>query len=65
MRRPSRKMTADLVKMIKGLLATNQYHQHQIAAIVEVNQGRISEVRSGKWDWLLHIEDRQKNLPLF
>ncbi len=62
MKKPSRKMTAELVKMIKDLLNTRQYHQHQIAAIVEVNQGRISEVKNGLWDWLLNIQARQTSL---
>lgn len=55
-------MTPDLVKKIKDLLGTRQYHQHQIAAIVGVNQGRISETKHGLWDWLLIIEDRQQSL---
>ncbi|MCB1651962.1 MAG: hypothetical protein KDI46_07920 [Alphaproteobacteria bacterium] len=62
MKTPSRKMTAEMVKKIKDLLDTRQYHQHQIAAIVEVNQGRVSETKQGKWDWLLNIEDRQQSL---
>lgn len=39
--------------MIKALLSTNAYHQHQIAAIVEVNQGRVSETKNGQYDWML------------
>lgn len=62
MKKPSKKMTAEMVKKIKDLLATRQYHQHQIAAIVEVNQGRISETKKGLWDWLLNIENRQSRL---
>lgn len=62
MPKPSSKMTPDLVKKIKDLLGTRQYHQHQIAAIVGVNQGRISETKHGLWDWLLIIEDRQQSL---
>ena len=53
MKKPSTKMTANLVRQIKGLLQTRLYHQHQIAAIVGVNQGRISETKNGLWDWLL------------
>jgi len=33
---------------IKFLLQTRSLHQHQIAALVGVNQGRVSEVKSGK-----------------
>ena len=55
-------MTAEMVKKIKDLLDTRLYHQHQIAAIVEVNQGRVSEVQNGHWDWLLNIKDRQLSL---
>ena len=62
MKKPSKKMTAELVRKIKKLLGTRLYHQHQIAAIVEVNQGRISEVKNGQWDWLLNIKDRQQSL---
>lgn len=62
MKEPSKKMTAQLVKRIKDLLNTRQYHQHQIAAIVEVNQGRVSETKNGLWDWLLNIENGQPRL---
>ncbi|MEZ5759196.1 MAG: hypothetical protein R3D86_13330 [Emcibacteraceae bacterium] len=62
MKQPSRKMTASVVRKIKILLASEKYHQHQIAAIVEVNPGRVSETKHGKWDWLLNIEDRQQSL---
>lgn len=61
MKKPSKKMTAKLVLEIKNLLDTRQYHQHQIAAIVKVNQGRISEVKNGHWDWLLGLDDAQKS----
>jgi len=62
MKKASRKMTAPVVGYIKDLLATRQYHQHQIAAIVDVNPGRVSETKNGKWDWLLNIEGRQQSL---
>lgn len=32
---------------IKFLLQTRDLHQHQIAALVGVNQGRVSEVKNG------------------
>jgi len=56
---PSKKMTANEVLMIKNLLATRQYHQHQIAAIIQVNQGRVSETKNGHYDWLLPKADNQ------
>lgn len=62
MKTPSNKMTAEMVLRIKDLLNTRQYHQHQIAAIVKVNQGRISETKNGDWDWLLNIQSRQQSL---
>ena len=50
MKKPSRKMTVEMVKVIKELLASKEYHQHQIAALVGVNQGRVSEVKQGLYD---------------
>jgi predicted XRE-type DNA-binding protein len=49
MKEASRKLTHDLVHRIKELLASGLYHQHQIAALVGVNQGRISEVKHGHY----------------
>lgn len=49
-KRPSVRMTPDIVKKIKSLLASGKYYQHQIAAIVGVNPGRVSEVKSGRYD---------------
>jgi len=49
----SRPMTPDLVKMIKESLSTGLYSQMQIASIAGVNQGRVSEVKHGRWDHLL------------
>lgn len=43
----SPKMTPELAAKIKALL--NQgYQQHQVAAMLKVNQGRVSEVNTGK-----------------
>ena len=47
MRKRSNPMTPEMVKKVKVLLAEDKYFQHQIAAIVGVNQGRISEVKNG------------------
>jgi len=49
MKRSSRQMTPNLVRQIKGLLHSGLYHQHQIAAMLGVNQGRISEVKNGHY----------------
>lgn len=49
MKKRSTPMSAALVVEIKTLLATGQYHQHQIAAMLGVNQGRISEVKHGHY----------------
>jgi predicted XRE-type DNA-binding protein len=42
------KTTAACAAQIKKLAATTSLHQHQIAAIFGINQGRVSEVLSGK-----------------
>ena len=46
----STKMSKDLVLKIKADLAEGQLIQSQIAAKHNVNQGRVSEVKHGKWD---------------
>jgi len=62
MKQPSKRMTANEVQMIKNLLETRQYHQHQIAAIIGINQGRVSETKNGLYDHLLSCEGKQINL---
>ncbi|GJL84722.1 MAG: hypothetical protein DHS20C02_04970 [Micavibrio sp.] len=62
MKTPSNKMTTKRIKRIKEMLDTDQYHQHQIAAIEQVNPGRVSEIKHGQWDWKLSIEDKQQSL---
>ncbi len=49
-RRPrvSRPLTAIQAAEIKRLASTTDLFQHQIAAVVGCNQGRVSEVLSGK-----------------
>lgn len=49
MKRPSKPMTPAVVSEIKLYLKTGKYHQHQIAALVGVNQGRVSEVKNGHY----------------
>ncbi len=47
MKKKSNPITPDMVRQIKNMLASGLYHQHQIAAMLGVNQGRISEVKNG------------------
>lgn len=49
MKKRSKPITPDKVQEIKDLLAEDKYFQHQIAALVDVNQGRISEVENGAY----------------
>jgi predicted XRE-type DNA-binding protein len=42
------RMTGELAALIKKLAATTDLFQHEIAARLGVNQGRVSEVLSGK-----------------
>jgi predicted XRE-type DNA-binding protein len=46
-RTPSMPISAELAAKIKALLNRGLY-QHQIAAAVGVNQGRVSEIKTGK-----------------
>ena len=46
-RKSSPPLTEELAAAIKKLLPTGM-HQHQIAALFGLNQGRISEVKNGK-----------------
>jgi hypothetical protein len=41
-------VTAELAAIIKRALLNTKLFQHQIASILGVNQGRISEVKTGK-----------------
>ncbi len=47
-RRVSRKLTSALAGQIKKLAAMTDLAQHQIAAQLDINQGRVSEVLNGK-----------------
>ncbi len=47
-RRPARaKITPELIKEVRQRLAAGEY-QHDIAAELHLNQGRISEIKNGK-----------------
>lgn len=49
MAHPERRyLTAALAAYIKHLLKTTTLFQHEIAAAVGLNQGRVSEVKNGK-----------------
>ena len=49
-----RRLNAQIAAHIKWLLATTTMFQHEIAALLGINQGRVSEVKNGK---------RFKNVP--
>ncbi len=46
-RRPRAKLTAEIIAEIRRRLSLGHY-QHDIAADLGINQGRISEVNTGK-----------------
>lgn len=46
-RRPSRQLTRTEVDRIRELLDAGWF-QHRIASLFDVNQGRISEIKTGK-----------------
>ena len=43
-----KRMTAQIAAQIKKLATTTTLFQHQIAAHLGINQGRVSEVLNGK-----------------
>lgn len=45
--KPKTKITSEIAAVIKKLLLQG-YDQHDIAALLGVNQGRISEINTGK-----------------
>lgn len=42
------KLTAEIAAQIKKLASTTNLFQHEIAAQIGLNQGRVSEVLTGK-----------------
>lgn len=42
------RLTAAVIAEIKRMLALGTMHQHEIAAVLGINQGRVSEVNTGK-----------------
>ena len=47
-RKPSRKVTAALAAHIRFLVFEQKLYQHQAAALVGVNPGRVNEVVKGR-----------------
>lgn len=52
MRKKSPPVTPEIVKKVKELLKQD-HNQHDIAAMIGFNQGRVSETKHGKYDHLL------------
>lgn len=48
MTRRAPRLTADLAALIKRFALDTDLLQHEIAALLRLNQGRVSEVLSGK-----------------
>jgi predicted XRE-type DNA-binding protein len=49
----SNKITKESAMKALEMLETRLYAQHYIAAVLGVNQGRISEIKNGKYDHLI------------
>lgn len=47
-RKNSEPITAELASKIKYLVKVVGLYQHQVAAALNINQGRVSEVMTGK-----------------
>ena len=47
-RKPSPPVTPEMAAQIRYLKKTKQLYNHQIAAMFGINQGRVSEVLTGK-----------------
>lgn len=43
-RRRSPKISKEMAAHVRFLMATRRFYQHQVAALLGVNQGRISEI---------------------
>ena len=48
MRRRSVRITIEMVAVIKLLVIRLHFYQHEAAAIFGINQGRVSEIITGK-----------------
>lgn len=47
-RKNSPPLTPEMAALIKYLVVRIGLYQHQVAALLEINQGRVSEVMTGK-----------------
>lgn len=47
-KQPPVEVTANMAAVIKKLLKGGKHKQHEIAAMFGLNQGRISEINTGK-----------------
>jgi predicted XRE-type DNA-binding protein len=52
-KRVSAPLTAELVRLIKEMAQSRSLAQHQIAAQLNINQGRVSETLRGRYDNLI------------
>lgn len=60
-RRGSPRVTAEMAAKIRHLKRVEGLYNHQIAALLGINQGRVSEVLNGK----LHPEQKPIQRSLF
>jgi predicted XRE-type DNA-binding protein len=60
-RKASNPVTHEMAKEIRRLKRDERLYNHQIAALLNINQGRVSEVLSGK----LHPEEKPQQRSLF
>ena len=47
-KRKRTRLTAAVIAEIKRMLSLGNMYQHEIAAVLGINQGRVSEVHTGK-----------------
>ena len=60
-RKPSSRITPELAQEIRRLKREQGLYNHQIAALLNINQGRVSEVLTGK----LHPDSKPRQRSLF
>lgn len=65
MKKPSPPITPKIVIVAKKHLKDNKLNQHDIAALFGINQGRISEIKHGKYDHLINGDDHTHQSSLF
>ncbi len=62
MKKQSPPVTPTIVRAAKRLLDKDVLNQHDIAALFGVNQGRISEIKHGKYDDMITESPDQASL---